>query len=880
VTNAEAKTTLTVSSPDDSIEVTVELADGVPQYSVAVGEEALIEPSPIGFEFADQPPFATAVEGSGPALAIADSKTTEATEKWTPEWGSYDTVAKDYRQLTLELEERTEPGRVATLDIRVFDDGLGFRVELGDSFGEFAIDAETTEFVFAGDYTAWWIENEFVNPRYEQEYAETPLSEIPAGTKRVEPTDTAVRRGAHTPLTMRTADGTYLSVLESGVEDYPSTSLASVENHGSEHMVTELAPLPDGTKVEASAPHITPWRAIAIADRPGGLIESQLVPLLAPERDDEALPTDDAGEVDTDWLEPKKYLGVWWLMIAGSANWEYKSDEQLHAEGQDPARYIHGARTERAKRYMHFASEHGFDSVLVEGWNEGWDTYPGDGSGFEMGVEDAYPDFDLEDVLAYGDDFGVELTIHNETAGNVVTYEREIGEDIFAEYEQAGIGSIKNGYVSDPGLGFEGDGAHATHTHHCQTAVEHHREVIRRAASERQLLEIHEGIEPSGEIRTYPNVGAREVVKAQEYDGFGDLSADVAREHHVVLPFTRMLAGPTSYQPGIFDLTFNDDKPDRVQTTLAKQLAMYPAYLGGLQMAADRIEAYIDSTLAVGQFLQAPAGELDGMLTDDDWRNSFGAHYVPIDPSREPEGASVSFTVEDVPEAGTYDLHLRYAADAENNRQTVIDNGGPEATLRVNGHTQSLTPPWTDYWDDWAVHTISVMLSEGDNTVAIELGAGDVGGFNLDAVAISEMGPHSPLPADYEAVDPSLENVDTVPAFDFVKQVPLSWDETRVLDAAIGDYVVIARRTGEEWYLGAMTDEQAREVEVELDFLAERDGGWRVTEYADATETDVEENPTEIDISEYTVEAGEPATVEMVESGGTAMRIRPVGEGR
>ncbi|MCL7417243.1 MAG: glycoside hydrolase family 97 catalytic domain-containing protein, partial [Halalkalicoccus sp.] len=337
-----------------------------------------------------------------------------------------------------------------------------------------------------------------------------------------------------------------------------------------------------------------------------------------------------------------------------------------------------------------------------EGWNEGWDTYPGDGSGLDFSVDGSYPDFDVPEVTEFGRglDEDVEMTIHNETAGNLPQYEDQIAEDdIFAQYEDEGIHTIKNGYVSDSGLIITDEDANPqpTHNQHNQLAVNHHRLVMQEAATNRQILEIHEGIKPTGEIRTYPNVGAREVVKAQEFDGFGQLGSDVGRDHHVTLSFTRMLAGPTSYQPGIFDLTFNDDRGGRIQTTRAKQLAMYPTYLGGLQMAADRIEAYVDSGFAVGECLQAASGDLDGMISDDSWRNAFGTNHVAVDPNRVPSGSSVSVTVRDVESAGTYDLHLRYASAPEDNAPRVIEAGGPQATLRVNDTTETISPEFTDY---------------------------------------------------------------------------------------------------------------------------------------------------------------------------------------
>ncbi|ELZ42674.1 alpha-glucosidase, partial [Halorubrum coriense DSM 10284] len=285
-------------------------------------------------------------------------------------------------------------------------------------------------------------------------------------------------------------------------------------------------------------------------------MESQLIPLLADPLDESVFPSGDTSWLengrkyvgiwwtmiagldesvfpsgDTSWLENgRKYVGIWWTMIAGSANWEYKSDNEISRNNNNPAAYIHGARTERMKRYMRFASEHGLDSVLAEGWNKGWSSYGAnaDGTALELGIDDSYPDFDVNEVTEFGANLSnpVEMTMHNETSGNLGNYEDEIeNEDIFEDYEDTGIRSIKNGYVNDPGLYDKLNDQEPTQTHHSQRAVNHHQTVIQAAAANRQMLEIHEGIKPTGEIRTYPNVAAREVVKAQEYDGFGELGS-------------------------------------------------------------------------------------------------------------------------------------------------------------------------------------------------------------------------------------------------------------------------------------------------------------------------------------------------------------------
>lgn len=898
VTNEADDTVQRVESPDGSITVTVDVSEGVPSYEVAHGDSTYVEPSTLGFDFRNQPTFgASADGGAGAAIEVTGSERESQTEEWEPVWGEFEDVSAEYESLVVGLEEVEGPGRSANLELRVFDDGFGFRIVLDEGFASNSeravVTSENTAVEFAGDYTAWWIRNEVTNPRYEQEYEETPLSEIPGGTRETRPTDTPLRNGAHTPLTVE-ADDVYLSVHEANLEDYASATLAARSEDGGTAFTTELTPLPDGTKASLSLPAMTPWRTVQIGESPGDLIESQLIPLLADPLDESALPTA-GGEPDTDWITPRKYVGIWWTMIAGSANWEYRPDDSFESP-EEAASYVHGARTERMKRYMAFADENGIDSVLVEGWNEGWDTYPGDGSGLEFGVDDSYPDFDVREVTAFGQglDGEVEMTIHNETAGNLPNYEEQIlGDDVFEQYEDVGIRSIKNGYVSDAGLGIDGDGSEPTHNQHNQLAVNHHRLVIQEAASDRQMLEIHEGIPPTGEIRTYPNVANREVVRAQEFDGFGQLGSDVGREHHVTLPFTRMLAGPTSFQPGIFDITFNDDRGGQIQTTRAKQLAMYPNYLSGLQMAADRIEAYVDGGFEVGELVQAASGELEGMITLDEWRNAFGTNYVAVDPNRVPSGSSVAFTVRDVDAAGRYDLHLRYASAPEDNAERVVEAGTPRATLRVNDSTETIEPAFTAYWDEWEVFTTEIELEAGDNEVAIELEyddgetfEGDVGGFNLNTVAVTEAGEPSPVPAAYEGYTPENENFDAEPEFEFVEEVPAAgWDETRVVGAEIGDYVVTARRKGEEWYVGAMTDEGGRALDVPLDFLApgesggagqgNRQGPNYVAEiYSDGIGGGVDADPTSVWIDEAIVNPDSTVLASMAPSGGTAIRLR------
>lgn len=929
VTDGDDSEIQTVTSPDETVTVTVDVTDGVPSYEISFEEQTLIEPSDLGFDFQRQPSFgATSGSGSSPAVTVTGSERGDKTETWTPVWDQYNHVSEEYCYLRLGLEETESPSRRGNLEIRVFNDGLGFRFSFTDDFGasgdQFVVSSENTEFNFAEDYTSWWIENRFAQPdgepgRFEAEYQETSLSEIPSETEAQIPSESPTEEGAHTPLTMKAAEDTYLSVHEADLVDYATLSL-SPQSEGSTDFSATLAPLPDGTKVSTEVPHVTPWRTVQIGRDPGDLVESSLLPLLNDDLDESVLPMAH-GEPSTDWVEPKKYLGIWWLMIAGSAQWDYKTDEEIRENGGNPAEYIHGAKTERMKRYMKFGSQHGIQAVLAEGWNEGWESYPGNGSALDFSVDGSTPDFDVVEVTDYGHtlDNEVEMTMHNETAGNIVNYEEQIlNDDIFQGYEDNHIRSIKNGYVSNRGLHVSGDIDPDTNQH-SQLAVNHHELVTKWAAADRQLLERHEAVKPTGRRRQYPNLAAAEVVKAQEYDGFGALGSDVDMDHHVTLPFTRMLAGPMSYQPGIFDITFNDTTGGRIMTTRAKQLAMYPNYFAGVQMVADRVEAYINPEFEVGECLQAQAGELNGFITADVWRNCFGGHYVPVDPNRVTSGSSVSYTVRDVPEAGEYDLHLRYASAPEENASRVIEAGGPQATLRVNDGTRVINPSFTSYWDDWDIFTTTVTLEEGDNDVAIELEydedgefTGDVGGLNVNTVAVSETGAPSPVPAEYDGYTPENENFDAEPEFAFISNVPASgWDDTEVLEASIADYIVTARRTGNEWFVGAMTDEYGRAIDVSLDLLSPGNSGgdgpgngrgpsgssgksgqappenssrkpqgpkYVADIYYDALDGAQNENLTDVRIEEAIVDPDTTLLATMVESGGTAVRLRPATE--
>ena len=434
---------------------------------------------------------------------------------------------------------------------RVYDDGVGFRYEFPEQehLGDFQIIDELTEFQLAGDHIAWWI-GAYQWNRFEYYFQESPLSAI----------DTV-----HTPLTLRTNDNLYLSFHEAALVDYTTMTL---EHTGNNKLKANLMPWQSGVSVYTTAPMVTPWRTLQISDTPGGLITSYLI-----------LNLNEPNKIeDTSWIEPAKYVGIWWEMHLDKSTW---------GSGDR-----HGATTENTRRYIDFAAEHGFPHVLVEGWNPGWDgEWYADGVVFDF--TEPMPDFDLEGLAQYALDNGVRLMGHHETSASVVHYESQM-HDAFALYERLGVRAVKSGYV---GHGreiqwFNDAGEEQREWHHGQFMVRHHQTVVELAAQHKISLNVHEGLKDTGLRRTWPNLMTREVAKGQEYNAWGSAGGNPP-SHTVLLPFTRNLAGPFDYTPGVLDLYFDEYRPDnRIKSTLAKELALYVVIYSPLHMAADLPENY------------------------------------------------------------------------------------------------------------------------------------------------------------------------------------------------------------------------------------------------------------------------------------------------
>lgn len=535
-----------IASPDGRIVVTLNTdGDGVPFYEVARDNKPLLGKSQLGFLLTDADPMRR-------NFALAGAKRTNASSRWETSWGERRFVTDRHNQMTVTFREKTPTARTLTVTFRVFDNGVGFRYEFPNVAANAVtnIGEELTEFTVAPKGTAWWIQGGDWN-RYEYLYHQTPIEAVST---------------AHTPITMRLADGTHLSFHEAALVDYSAFWFKRMDG---QRFRTHLSPASRGAKVTRTGPFSTPWRAIRIADGAAGLVENDLeLNLNEPNK---------LGDI-SGYFRPQKYIGIWWGMIRGDWTW-----------AQGPR---HGATTARARQYIDFAAQHGFKGVLVEGWNVGWD---GNwfGNGREYSFTRAYPDFDLKAVTDYARAKGVQLVGHHETGGNINVYERQL-EDAMKLYDRLGVRLVKTGYVADAGgiISCNADvkdpcgQAEVFEWHDGQRQVQHHLKVVETAARHRIAINPHEPVKDTGLRRTYPNWVAREGARGMEYNAWSRFGNPP--DHEPTLVYTRMLAGPMDYTPGVLSLI--GDKGEPLASTLAKQLGLYLAIYSPIQMAADFIE--------------------------------------------------------------------------------------------------------------------------------------------------------------------------------------------------------------------------------------------------------------------------------------------------
>ena len=530
-----------VASPDGTI--VVELAtdnDGRPAYAVSRKGLPVVASSRLGFLLLDAPKFERNIE-------IVQPRTRTFDETWEQPWGERRLIRNHYNELTVTLKEKAKPFRSFDVVFRVFDDGVGFRYRFPKQPGleQVKISEELTEFSLARDATAWWIPAGEWN-REEYLYHRTPVQQV---------------GDAQTPITFRFEDGTHLSIHEAALVDYSGMNLTRVEDR---KLKADLTPGIGEGKVVRAAPFDTPWRTLLLSDAAAGLAMSSLTLNL---NEPNALG-------DVSWVKPMKYVGVWWEMHLDLKSW---------ASGPK-----HGATNDNVRKHIDFAAKHGFGGVLVEGWNVGWD---GDwfGNGEDFSFTQSYPDFDLEALSRYARSKGVVLIGHHETSGNAAHYEEQMG-DAFDLYQRVGVPAVKTGYVADASQAkvTGADGRRHYAWHEGQDMARHHLKVVTEAAKRHIAVNPHEPIKDSGLRRTYPNWITREGARGMEFSAWGQPGNPP--EHEANLVFTRLLAGPMDYTPGIFGMKTRST--DGIATTWAKQLSLYVVIYSPLQMAADLLENY------------------------------------------------------------------------------------------------------------------------------------------------------------------------------------------------------------------------------------------------------------------------------------------------
>lgn len=544
---AIAQDTITVSSPDGRNKAGVATYQGRLYYILSRDGRSIMMPSMLGFEFKGAPPLRDSLRITGQARKSHD-------ETWTQPWGEVARVRDHHNELRVSVVETAAPARKFDVVFRAFNDGVGFRYEVPaqPALGNFVITDELTEFNLTDDARAWWIpSNRSRLDRSEMLYSSSPVSVIDS---------------IQTPLTMETRDGkTFIVIHEANLVDYARMNLRG-PRMDNRTLRAALAPLSGADKVIGHTPFVTPWRTIQLADRATDLAPSVLGLNLNPPN----------VLTDVSWIKPMKYVGIWWGMHVGTMTWSSGAK--------------HGATTANTKRYIDFAAANGLGGVLVEGWNTGWDgDWIQNRNAFSF--TQAYPDYNLPELAAYAHQKGVKLIVHNETSGGIQNYEKQM-DAAYALYHSLGLDAIKSGYVTDTTA--EG------YSHHSQFMVNHYRKAIETAAKYHIMLDVHEPIHDTGERRTYPNMMSREGARGQEYNAWGGEGGNPP-EHETILFFTRLLAGPMDFTPGIFDLLLErgTGRPRRPEephprTTLAKQLALYVVLYSPLQMAADLPENYVN----------------------------------------------------------------------------------------------------------------------------------------------------------------------------------------------------------------------------------------------------------------------------------------------
>ena len=560
------------TSPNKEISVAFSLMEnGVPSYQMSYKGVPVVLQSTMGFELANN---TNLLDGFSLLDTVYDSKD----ELWEPVWGEERQIRNHYNEMLVILQQQ-ETNRTMNIRFRVFDEGIGFRYEFPKqaALGHFIIQQERTGFTLTGDHIAHWIPGDYDTQEYD--YTTSRISEIGSlfddaltGNASQEQFS---KTGVQTALMLKTDKGIYINIHEAALLDYPAMHLNLVpESYTFESWLTPDAV---GNMAYMIVPHNTPWRTVMVSDDARAILASRMTYNL----------NEPCALEDTSWIKPMKYIGVWWEMITGKSSWSYTNDLAAVKLGQvdyntTTPSPTHAANNGNVMRYIDFAAQHGFDGILVEGWNEGWEDWFGQSKDYVFDFITPYPDFDVNMLNDYASSKGVELIMHHETSSSVRNYERHM-DKAYQFMKDNGYNAVKSGYVGD----IIPRGEH----HYSQFIINHYNYAIKKAADYRIMVNAHEAVRPTGVARTYPNLVANESARGTEFQAFGGSKPN----HTTILPFTRLIGGPMDYTPGIFEMDISKLNPNNnshVNTTLANQLGLYVIMYSPLQMAADLPENY------------------------------------------------------------------------------------------------------------------------------------------------------------------------------------------------------------------------------------------------------------------------------------------------
>ena len=684
VCDAHADQSINLFSPDGRMGVGVDLRDkGDFTYTVTYKGKTVIGSSGLGFKL-NVPDVSLAKF----ALLSADSSVTD--ETWKPVWGEQSSIRNNYKQLFIRLQDKGGSGISVNIVFRVFNDGVGFRYEFPkqDKLNHFIVGDELTQFAMTGNHKAFWIPGDYDTNEFA--YYTTNLADVDATgggkAQEIHAKTFFDKNAVQTPLMMKSKDGLYINLHEASLVNYPAMNL--VLDKSSFTFKSHLVPDAKGNRAYLQTPAVTPWRTIIVSDKATDILASKLILNL----------NEPSKIADPSWIRPQKMVGVWWEMHVGKSSWDYSGGQ---VGSQQAAKVPHGANTANVKRYIDFASKNGIESVLVEGWNTGWEDWFGQWKEDVFDFVTPYPDFNVKELSDYAHSKGVKIIMHHETSGSTTNYERWM-DTAYRFMKNYGYDAVKTGYVGR----IIPRGEH----HDGQWMIRHFERVMKKTASYKIMVDMHEPVRPTGLHRTWPNFLACEAARGNEFNAW---SVGNMPDHETILPFTRLMGGPMDYTPGIFKIkmnTYDPSKKEQVHTTLTKQLALYVTMYSPLQMAAD-------------------------------------------------------------------------------------------------------------------------------------------------------------LPENYEA---------RMDAFQFIRDVAVDWDDTKILDGEPGDYVIMARKAKgkDSWFMGAITDENARNFTPGLDFL---DGGKKyvATIYRDADNASWNDNPEAYVIEKFIVDNKAKLKLRLAPGGGTAISLIP-----